>query len=90
MFVAPIEGDKLTAVAEKAGFSVSESLHSVRIEGPDTPGLGAKITSALANAGINLRGISAAALGSQMVCYFGARFDRRRPQGHRPTEEALS
>ncbi|HTU01712.1 MAG TPA: ACT domain-containing protein, partial [Candidatus Sulfotelmatobacter sp.] len=48
---------------------VSDGLHSVRIEGADEPGLGAKLTGALAQAGINLRGISAAAIGSRMVCY---------------------
>jgi len=50
--------------------ATSESLHSVRVEGPDRAGLGAKMTEALAGAGINLRGISAAALGRRAVSYF--------------------
>jgi hypothetical protein len=69
VFVTPLEGDALVKAAQAAGFSVSESLHSVRVEGPDEPGLGAKITRALAQAGINLRGISAAAIGNRMVCH---------------------
>jgi hypothetical protein len=69
VFVAPIAGPKQTAAAAAAGFSAAESLHSVRIEGPDRPGLGAAITGALAAAGINLRGLSAAAIGKRMVCY---------------------
>jgi len=69
VFVTPIEGDTAMKAAQSAGFSVSDGLHSVRIEGADEPGLGAKLTGALAQAGINLRGISAAAIGSRMVCY---------------------
>jgi predicted amino acid-binding ACT domain protein len=43
----------------------------VRVEGPDRPGLGSKMTRALADAGINLRGVSGAALGRRSVSYFG-------------------
>jgi len=63
-----------TAQQEKkaiaAGFAKTNSLHSVRVEGADTPGIGAKMTRALASAGINLRGLSAAALGKNFVVYF--------------------
>jgi predicted amino acid-binding ACT domain protein len=45
-------------------------LHSVRVEGPDRAGLGAKMSDALAGAGINVRGISAAAIGRRGVTYF--------------------
>ncbi len=38
--------------------------------GPDRPGLGAKITKALAEAGINMRGLSAAAMLRRCVVYF--------------------
>jgi hypothetical protein len=69
VFVTPIEGDAVVKAAQKAGFSVSESLHSVRAEGPDAPGLGARMTATLAKAGINLRGLSAAAIGKRIVCH---------------------
>ena len=69
LFVTPIEGGKQAAAAEAAGFAAADSLHSVRIEGPDEPGLGARITRALADAKINLRGLSAAAIGHRCVCY---------------------
>jgi hypothetical protein len=69
VFVTPIEGDKAVKAAEAAGFLVSDSLHSVRVEGLDAPGLGARIAEALANAEINLRGISAAAIGDRMICH---------------------
>lgn len=69
VFVTPIEGEAAVKAAQGAGFSVSDSLHSVRVEGPDEPGVGAKLTAALAQAGINLRGLSAAAIGNRMVCH---------------------
>jgi hypothetical protein len=69
VFVTPLEGEAVVKAAQGAGFHVSDSLHSVRLEGPDEPGLGARITAALAQAGINLRGLSAAAVGNRMVCY---------------------
>ena len=70
VFVTPIKGAKQNRAASEAGLSTSETLHSVRVEGPDRAGLGAKMTRALADAGINLRGISAAALGRRSVTYF--------------------
>jgi len=69
VFVAPIKGARRVKAAAAAGFGKAEGLHSVRAEGPDRPGLGAKITDALAAAGINLRGLSAAAIGKRCVVY---------------------
>jgi hypothetical protein len=70
VFLTPIRGAKQKAAAQNAGLSTSDSLHSVRVEGPDRAGLGAKMGDALAAAGINVRGISAAALGRRAVSYF--------------------
>jgi len=70
VFLTPVRGAKQTGAAINAGLGTTDSLHSVRVEGPDRPGLGTKMTRALADAGINLRGISAAALGRKSVAYF--------------------
>ena len=70
VFVAPIQGAAQHRVAKKLRLKKAKSLQSVRIEGPDKSGLGARITCALAEAGINLRGLSAAALGRKSVVYF--------------------
>jgi hypothetical protein len=70
VFLTPIKGSKQKAAAQQAGLGTTEGLHSVRVEGPDRAGLGAKMTEALAAEGINLRGISAAALGRRAVSYF--------------------
>jgi hypothetical protein len=69
VFLTPIKGAKQKGAAQQAGLATSESLHSVRVEGPDRGGLGAQMADALAGAGINLRGISAAALGRRAVSY---------------------
>ena len=70
VFLTPIKGAKQKKAAQEGGFGTTDSLHSLRVEGPDRPGLGTKMTRALADAGINLRGISAAALGRRAVTYF--------------------
>ena len=69
VFLTPLKGAKQLAAAKKAGLKKAKSLHSVRIEGPDKAGIGAKITESLAEAGINLRGLSAAAIGKRFVAH---------------------
>lgn len=69
VFVAPLKGTKQGRAALAAGFARAEALHTVRAEGPDKPGQGARITQALAQAGVNLRGLSAAAIGKKCVVY---------------------
>jgi len=68
VFVTPIAGAAQRA-AKKAGFAKSATLNTVRIQGPDKPGEGARISAALADAGLNVRGLSAAALGKTFVCH---------------------
>lgn len=69
VFLTPVKGAKQVKAAKAAGFAKSDSLHSVRLEGSDKPGLGAMASKALAEAGINLRGLSAAAFGRRFVAY---------------------
>jgi len=69
VFLTPVKGAAQIRAAKKMGFEKTDSLHSVRIEAPDKPGLGAQITQALAEAGINLRGLSAAAIGDRCVAH---------------------
>ncbi|HTM07506.1 MAG TPA: amino acid-binding protein [Verrucomicrobiae bacterium] len=71
VFLTPIKGAKQTRAANDAGFNTTSRVHSVRVSGPDRQGLGVKMTRALADAGINLRGVSGAAIGRQSVAYFG-------------------
>jgi hypothetical protein len=69
VFVTPIKGARQTNAAEQAGFRKTARLHSVRVEGMDKPGVGAAMTEALADAGLNLRGVSGASLGRQFIAY---------------------
>ncbi len=69
VFITPLQGDRELRAADQAGFGVARSLHCVRVMGPDKPGVGADMARKLAEAGINLRGLSAAAIGPQFVAY---------------------
>lgn len=53
------------------GFNVTNSLHSVRIEGPNKPGAAAEITQLIAAKGVNLRGLTAAVIGTKFILYLG-------------------
>ena len=55
--------------AAAAGLRQSESMYSLRITGPDYPGLLAELTRALGHAGINIHGASAASIEGHCVIY---------------------
>jgi len=67
VFVTPIKGASQVKAAKKAGFEKTKSLHALRVAGVDKPGLGVKLTRQIAEAGINLRGVSAAAIGRHAI-----------------------
>ena len=50
-------------------FLAADGAADSRVEGTNRPGLGAKMTGAIADSGVNLRGLSAAVLGSRFVAY---------------------
>jgi hypothetical protein len=70
-FVTPLRGDREVRAATAAGFTVTSSLHSVRVEGPDEPGVAASLAKAIGDAGINMRGFSGAVLGTRFVAHVG-------------------
>ena len=70
LFVTPLQSDGEIRAAAQVGFNVTHSLYSVRVMGRDRPGIAAELTQKLADAGINLRGFSAAVIGTQFVTYF--------------------
>ncbi len=67
--VASINGARARRAAKAAGFTRSKTAHRLRIEGPDRRGMSAKMTRALADAGISFRSLSAMKLGSKFVAY---------------------
>jgi len=69
VFVTPLQGDREIRAAAQVGFNVTRSLHAVRVMGTDRPGIAAELTLKLADGGINLRGFSAAVIGTQFFAY---------------------
>ena len=69
VFVTPLRGDTEIAAAADVGFSVSQRLHSLRIEGDNQPGICARVTKKLGDAKVNLRGLSAAVIGKRFIIY---------------------
>ena len=67
VFVTPIKGARQIRAARKAGFEKTKSLHGIRIATGNKPGYTAELTMKLADAGINLRGLSGAAIGNRAI-----------------------
>lgn len=74
-FMTPIKGNRQNRMAKKLGLKRATTLCSLRMEGPNKAGLAGRVTRAIANAGINLRGMSAAAIGRKCIFHFS--FDKR-------------
>ena len=71
VFITPVSGQRAQGAARNAGLSPAANLATLRVEGSDAPGLGARMTQALADAGINVRGVTAAVVGRNFVAYIG-------------------
>jgi len=71
VFVTPLRGDREIAAATELGFNITSSVNSVRVEGENKPGIAAELTKKLAAAGIDLRGFSAAVIGTRFIFYIG-------------------
>jgi hypothetical protein len=71
VFVTPLRGDREVQAAAAVGFQVTSSLRSVRVEGPNEPGVAARLSKVIGDAGISMRGFSAAVLGTRFVAHIG-------------------
>ena len=71
VFVAPIRGNRQVKAAGELGFTVSNKLHTLRIEGRDRPGIAAQVAGKIGEANINLRGYSGSVIGTRYVVYLG-------------------
>lgn len=80
IFVAPLVGSAERAAAQRLGLQRSQTMFALRVAGPDARGLVARTTRILADAKINLRGITAAAIEERSVIYlrFEAAIDAER------------
>ncbi len=71
VFVAPLRGDDEVSTAAMLGFNITSSVQSVRVQGDNEPGVAAVLTEKLGAAGINLRGLTAAVMGTKFIMYIG-------------------
>ncbi len=69
MFVTPLHGDAELKAASEIGFSSSNRLHSIRVEGENAKGLAGRVSEKLGSAGINMRGFSGAVIGTRFVLH---------------------
>ena len=80
-FLAPLRGGAQLRAARKLRLTKAGKTLSLRITGPDKRGIGLKITRALGQAGINIRGFSAMGIGGKAMFYVAlARKDMARAQ----------
>jgi len=71
VFLTPVKGKKAQAAATGAGLKAAANIATLRVEGGNKAGMGAKMGRAIADAGINVRGVSACVLGNKFVAYLG-------------------
>jgi len=71
VFISPVKGKAAEDAATSSGLSKAMDVPTLRVEGPDQPGIGQCMLRAIADLGINLRGVSAAAIGGKFVTYIG-------------------
>jgi hypothetical protein len=67
MFLAGISGAKGSKAAADAGLGKTTELAALRVEGANKPGDCHRLVSQLADAGLNLRGLSASVCGKKYV-----------------------
>ncbi len=65
VFVGPLSGAKGKKAAQAARLTRADDMAALRVEGPDKPGDCHRLSRLLADAGINLRGLSATVLGKK-------------------------
>ena len=66
----PVTGKRATAAAERGGFA-SYRIPALLVEGDDSPGLGARMCRAIADAGINMAFVVAQVVGRKYSAVFG-------------------
>lgn len=69
VFLAPLRSPRERRAADAIGLVPAGGMHVLRIEGPNRAGIGAALTRSVADAGINLRGLSGAVIAKKLVCY---------------------
>jgi len=71
VYLAKLEGEAQTEAAREAGLAIRQGPVVLHVQGQDEPGSAARLTRALADENINLRGLSGARIGRQCILYVG-------------------
>src|SRR5262249_12336354 len=71
VFLGGISGAKGAKAAAAAGLTKATDITGLRVEGANKPGDCHRVTRLLANAGINLRGVTASVIGRKYVLILG-------------------
>jgi hypothetical protein len=69
VFLSGIAGAKGTKAAAAAGLAKASDVVALRVEGPNKAGAAYQITRRLADAGLNLRGVSAGVMGRKFQLF---------------------
>jgi hypothetical protein len=67
IYLGGVSGAKAVKAAETAGLKKTTDLAALRVEGPNMPGDCYRVASRLAEAGVNLRGVSAGVIDKKYV-----------------------
>jgi predicted amino acid-binding ACT domain protein len=89
VFVTPLQGDREIAAATDLGFNITRSVASLRVVGPDRPGIAAELTQMLAERDIALVGLSAAVIGPSFIMHARLESLAEVERAKRILEEAL-
>ena len=69
VFLSGIAGARATKAATAAGLAKAGDVVALRVEGRNKPGVCHQITRRLADAGLNLRGVSAGVMGKKFLLF---------------------
>ena len=69
VYVAPITGPRQIRAAHQVGLGKDGAIAVLRVSGSDRPGVGAAITETLAEAGLNIAGMSTTSSGRSFIAY---------------------
>ena len=71
VFVSPLTSRPAIENADQVGLRRVGEMATLRVEGPNEQGIGAKLAKVIGDTGVNLHGLSAMTLGHKFVCYVG-------------------
>ncbi|MBU0640159.1 MAG: hypothetical protein KKB50_14935 [Planctomycetes bacterium] len=89
LYLAPLAGETQLKAAEDCGLHPSSHIQALRVIGPDQRGLAERITRSIADADINISGLTAGRMGDRCVLYL--RFEQHGAveRAHKTLEETL-